>query len=60
MVCDIANPQTGSADVSAALRARAERARALARWVAHDDAAQTLREYADELEMKAAAAEPRT
>lgn len=60
MATDNAISPIGPADHSAALRARAERVRALARAVAHDDAADTLREYADELEVKAASLEART
>jgi hypothetical protein len=42
---------------AAELRVRAQRVRALARSVAHDDAAPILRAFADELEAKAEASE---
>ncbi len=60
MAGDIANPQIGPADIRATLRARAAHVRALARSIAHDDAAQTLRDYADELEAQAATLEVRS
>jgi hypothetical protein len=41
----------------AGLRARAEHTRALARFIAHDEAAPTLRAYADELDARAEALE---
>jgi hypothetical protein len=57
---DFAISQTSTAEFPAALRARAERVRALARAVAHDVAAETLRKYADELDQKAATFEAGT
>lgn len=55
MARDVASARSGPSDIPATLRQRAERVRALARAVAHDAAADTLREYADELEVRAAA-----
>jgi hypothetical protein len=57
MGTEIADTSHTSSITPAGLRQRAERVRALARDIAHDSAAQTLRNLADELDAKAAAME---
>ena len=57
MGTDLVGRRCTQAMTPAGLRAQAERARTLARSVAHDEAAPILRAFADELDAKAGALE---